>query len=71
MRRNLLAVAAAMSLFLGVATSALGDSDNAAGAADFGQHVAAMAPDHPQDHGQMFGECVSMMAREGTCPHHG
>jgi hypothetical protein len=36
----------------------------------FGQHVAEMAPEHPRDHGAEFGECVSSMARTGTCPHH-
>lgn len=30
-----------------------------------GHHVSQMAPDHPREHGQMFGECVSTMARSG------
>jgi len=36
----------------------------------FGQHVASMAPEHPREHGRMFGECVSAMARGEDCPHH-
>ena len=35
-----------------------------------GEHVSGMTPEHPTDHGQHFGECVSTMARTGTCPHH-
>jgi hypothetical protein len=35
----------------------------------FGQHVAGMAPEHARMHGAMFGQCVSTMARTGTCPH--
>ncbi len=68
MKRSFLALTAAMGLFLGVTTAALADSGSAADAADFGQHVADMAPHCPQMHGLMFGECVSMMAR-GECPH--
>jgi hypothetical protein len=30
-----------------------------------GHHVSQMAPDHPRAHGQMFGDCVSTMARGG------
>ena len=37
---------------------------------DFGRHVSAMAPEHPKQHGAMFGECVSELARTGICPHH-
>jgi hypothetical protein len=40
------------------------------GGSAFGNHVASMAPGHPQSHGQMFGECVSTMATTGVCPHH-
>jgi len=36
----------------------------------FGEHVSGMAPEHPIDHGRMFGECVSEMAITGSCPHH-
>jgi hypothetical protein len=36
----------------------------------FGEHVSGMAPEHPMDHGQGFGKCVSTMAQTGTCPHH-
>lgn len=36
----------------------------------FGEHVSSMAPERPRDHGREFGECVSSMARTGTCPHH-
>jgi len=30
----------------------------------FGAHVSDMTPEHPRDHGVMFGECVSTMAVE-------
>lgn len=41
------------------------------GGAEFGQHVAAMAPEHPREHGSKFGACVSQMARGEVCSHHG
>lgn len=41
------------------------------GGPEFGQHVASMAPEHPREHGRMFGQCVSAMARGEDCPHHG
>jgi hypothetical protein len=36
----------------------------------FGQHVSGMAPDHPKEHGRLFGECVSAMAQGAECDHH-
>ena len=35
-----------------------------------GQHVSEMAPEHPLDHGALFGECVSELAITGECLHH-
>ena len=35
----------------------------------FGKHVFSMAPEHPKLSGPEFGECVSTMARTGSCPH--
>ena len=37
---------------------------------EFGRHVSGMAPEHPIDHGALFGECVSVLAITGECPHH-
>jgi hypothetical protein len=46
-------------------------SDTSAGAGPgFGRHVSDMAPEHPMEHGAEFGQCVSLMARTGLCPHH-
>ena len=36
----------------------------------FGAHISEMAPDHPREHGRMFGACVSAMARGEACSHH-
>jgi hypothetical protein len=36
----------------------------------FGQHVSGMAPEHPKEHGRLFGECVSAMAQGAECDHH-
>jgi hypothetical protein len=60
-------------LALGLALTtgvALADNPTPGGGDTFGQHIATMAPEHPQAHGPMFGECVSTMAQGGTCPHH-
>lgn len=35
-----------------------------------GQHVPDMAPEHPLEDGQHFGDCVSELAITGYCPHH-
>ena len=39
------------------------------GGRGFGEHVSQMAPEHPKDHGVMFGECVSEMAIGDDCEH--
>lgn len=36
----------------------------------FGQHISAMAPGHPREHGAAFGACVSAMASGTNCEHH-
>ena len=70
MRR--IVVVAAMVLTLAVFGGGTGGAETISPADGnaFGQHVASMAPEHPQDHGQLFGECVGSLAVTGTCPHH-
>lgn len=68
MRRLLLipvALAGALASF-GVASAA---HPEPGGGPEFGQHIASMAPEHAIDHGAMFGECVSSMARGEGCTH--
>ena len=60
----LLMVSAVIAAPAGAQTVTPGDGNA------FGQHVASMAPEHPSDHGALFGECVSGLAVSGTCPHH-
>lgn len=48
----------------GIATAA-----EPVGGPGFGQHVAAVAPEHPIQCGAGFGACVSAMARGESCPH--
>lgn len=33
-----------------------------------GAHVSGVAPEHPLEHGTLFGECVAEMALTGSCP---
>jgi hypothetical protein len=35
----------------------------------FGEHIRQMTPEHPREHGRMFGVCVATMATTGECPH--
>jgi hypothetical protein len=34
----------------------------------FGRHIASVTPEHPLEHGSMFGTCVGTMAVTGACP---
>jgi hypothetical protein len=71
MRTSLRVLAVVWMLLVAAALST--GAANAAvpgGGPAFGQHVAGMAPEHARTHGAMFGQCVSTMARTGTCPHH-
>ena len=70
MRKGL--VAALVALAVAVYGSGVAGAEEVApgGGNTFGAHVTVMAPEHPQDHGAMFGECVSAMATDATCPHH-
>ena len=71
MRKHLIAAATAAILLGSLGTGiAAAEPPTPGGGPAFGQHVASMTPDHPQDHGAMFGECVSAMARGEGCPHH-
>ncbi len=36
---------------------------------EFGRHLHEITPEHPLEHGGMFGECVATMATTGECPH--
>lgn len=60
------ATLAAATLGVGIAAA---DPLSPGGGPAFGHHVSTMAPEHPQEHGGMFGECVSTMAHGGDCPH--
>ncbi len=37
------------------------------GGSAFGQYFSRMALGHPRDHGRVYGECVSAVARVGIC----
>jgi hypothetical protein len=69
MRRGL--VGAMMVLVLAALSAGTASAQAVAPGAGnaFGQHVAGMAPEHARLHGEMFGRCVSTMARTGTCPY--
>jgi hypothetical protein len=64
------AVLLAAALAMGTATAVAASEPIRVEHQTFGQHVAGMAPEHPQMHGALFGACVSTMAQGGDCPHH-
>ncbi len=62
-----------MTLGIGLAALALGSAgavSASGGGPEFGPHVAGMTPEHPVQHGALFGDCVSDMATTASCPHH-
>ena len=61
------AVLGVFSVLTAVPVSA--DEISPGGGSTFGAHVASMTPTMPQSMGAGFGQCVSMMATTGTCPH--
>ena len=67
MRRAVASVALTASL-LGVAAVPAA-ADTVPPSPAFGPHVSGMAPEHPLEHGAMFGTCVSTMAQGATCSH--
>jgi hypothetical protein len=71
MRRGLLAAVVALAVAAAGVGTAGAEPVAPGGGSAFGEHVAAMAPEHPQAHGADFGACVSTMATTGACPHHG
>jgi hypothetical protein len=68
---RLIAVTMAIVVALGVASPAGAHEIAPGGGPAFGQHVAGMAPEHAVAHGAHFGDCVSAMAKTGSCPHAG
>lgn len=71
MRRSLVIAGIVLLGLLGSPVAVRADMPVPGGSSAFGQHVAGMAPEHPREHGAMFGACVSTMATTGNCPHHG
>jgi hypothetical protein len=69
MRRSLVIAGILLLGLLASPVAARADMPAPGGGSDFGQHVASMTPDHPRDHGPMFGNCVSMLATTGSCQH--
>ena len=45
------------------------DMDHSKPELNLGQHIAAMAPEHPKVHGVVFGNMVSNIARRIPCSH--
>ena len=71
MMSRLMAALAVVVMMMGLMVApAFAETVAPGGGSAFGEHVSSMAPEHPRDHGREFGECVSTMARTGTCPHH-
>ena len=69
MRRLLIGSCVAFGLaLLGTVTASADTMPSPGGGPAFGQHVAAMSPGSGGMAGATFGECVSTMASQGTCP---
>jgi hypothetical protein len=68
MGRRIIVVTTLVGAMLG-ATSAPAFADQVPPSPDFGQHLAEITPEHPQEDGAMFGACVSTMALGSECPH--
>jgi hypothetical protein len=58
-----------MAVLLTGVTPARAEAPRPGGGPEFGRHVSGMAPEHPREHGKMFGECMSTMAKGEECPH--
>jgi hypothetical protein len=71
MRKSLVALAVVLAVAASGVGTAGAEAISPGGGNAFGQHVAGMAPEHAVAHGAHFGECVSTMARTGSCPHAG
>lgn len=70
MMSRLMATLAVIMLMTGLMVApAFAETVAPGGGSAFGEHVSSMAPEHPRDHGGEFGECVSTMARTGSCSH--
>ena len=69
-KRSLMALVVGVAMTLTTSVPALAEHPTPADGQLFGQHVSGMSPEHPLDHGQLFGECVGSLASEGTCTVH-